>query len=86
MPIWFGNMYPLDGYFLHSWSLVSLITHSGGGYFVDEGGGPTNPEESLPILLEGRIHLATPEKKDRNTASRGGDANYRIPRECLGRP
>ena len=43
------------------------------GCFVDEGGGPSNPKESLPILLEGRIPLVTPKKKDGNTTSRGGE-------------
>ena len=59
--------------------------------FVDEGGGPTYPEEGLPILLEGRIPLVTSKEKDRDaTASSGektrsNDSDVGIPRESFDR-
>ena len=59
--------------------------------FVDEGGGPTYPEESLPILLKGRIPLATSKEKDMDATSSSGektrpnDADVGIPQESLGR-
>ena len=59
--------------------------------FVDEGGGLTYPEDILPILLEGRIPLATSKEKDRDaTASSGekirpNDSDVGIPGESLGR-
>ena len=59
--------------------------------FVDERGGLTNLEESLPILLEGRIPVATSKEKDRDAMASSGektrpnDADVGIPRESLGR-
>ena len=59
--------------------------------FVDEGGGPAYPDESLPILLEGRIPLATFKEKDTDATTTSGektspnDSNVGIPRESLGR-
>ena len=58
--------------------------------FVDEGG-PTYPEESLPILLEGRIPLATSKEKDRDAKASSGektrpnDSDVEILRESLGK-
>ena len=61
------------------------------GRCLDEGGGSMNLKESLPVLSEGRIPLATSKEKDMDATSSSGekrgpnDVDVGIPRESLGR-
>ena len=50
-----------------------VLENNDGRRFVGEGGGSTNPEESLPVHSEGRIPLATPKEKDKDATSTSGE-------------
>ena len=68
-----------------------VLENNDARFFMDERGDPTNPEESLPILLEGRIPLATSKEKDRDATmssgekTRSNDFDVGIPQESLGK-